>query len=403
MFKQYKILAGVCAAVALTVVACGGGGDGNSGSSARTPSASPLDDRTVSGLSLIGSQVIARRSVFQDTVIGGLSGVDYDEANKRFVLISDDRTTTDSANAPRLYTANLNYDANGFTGVTFLSTFKMKQPGGADYPKVPDPAVADPESVRIDPVSGNLLWVSEGDRTLTSTPTRVINPFIREIKTDGSHVRAYTLPAMFTMSSTDIGPRGNAVFEGLSFTPDKTRAVVIMEGALFQDGATPNTATGSVSRITVFDRATGVASAQYAYPIEPVQVAATPTGSFTVNGPTEILALSNTRFLVLERSFSVGVVGNQVRLYEIDLSKATNVLSTPALTGATYTPVTKRLVLNFDSIKPRVGNIANLEGMSFGPRLPNGRDTLVVVADDNFPTADSETDRNQILVFEVAP
>jgi len=29
--------------------------------------------------------------------------------------------------------------------------------------------------------------------------------------------------------------------------------------------------------------------------------------------------------------------------------------------------------------------------------------TLVVVADDNFPTADSTTDRNQILVFEIQP
>jgi Esterase-like activity of phytase len=56
-----------------------------------------------------------------------------------------------------------------------------------------------------------------------------------------------------------------------------------------------------------------------------VQTAPVPAGQFTVNGPTEILALSNTRSLVLERSFSVGVVGNQVRLYKIDISKATNV------------------------------------------------------------------------------
>ncbi len=401
MFKRYSTLAAAFAAIALAVAACGGGDD--SPAAAATPSASPLDNRTVSGLNLIGSQVIARRSQFQDTVIGGLSGVEYDEANKRFLFVSDDRTTTDSPTPPRMYTANLNYDATSFTGVTFMSTFKMKQPNGSDYAKVPDAAVADPEAVRIDPVTGNYLWVSEGDRFLTGTPTRVINPFIREIRPDGTHVREYTLPPMFNMSATDVGPRGNAVFEGLTFTPDKAKAVVIMEGALFQDGTSPTNATGTVARISVFDRATGLVNAQYAYRIDPVQVLATPTGSFTVNGPTEILALSNTRFLVLERSFSVGVVGNQVRLYEIDISAATNVLTTPALAAATYTPVTKKLVLNFDTLKPRVGQIANLEGMTFGPRLPNGRDTLVVVADDNFPAADSETDRNQILVFEVVP
>lgn len=83
------------------------------------------------------------------------------------------------------------------------------------------------------------------------------------------------------------------------------------------------------------------------------------------------------------------------------MGKRARIFHAPAQAGASYTLVTKKLVLNFETLKGRVGNIANLEGMTFGPRLPNGRDTLVVVADDNFPTADSETDRNQIFVFEV--
>ncbi|NCV26768.1 MAG: hypothetical protein EBW58_11275 [Betaproteobacteria bacterium] len=107
------------------------------------------DEITVSSLRLIGQQVLPRRLEFQGTTVGGLSGIDYDPVNNRYVLISDDRTTTDSAQAPRMYTAQLTFDANGFTGVQFLSTFAMKQPSGAVYPKVPDPLVADPEAVRI--------------------------------------------------------------------------------------------------------------------------------------------------------------------------------------------------------------------------------------------------------------
>jgi hypothetical protein len=359
-------------------------------------------EMTVSSLRLIGQQVLPRRSEFQGTVVGGLSGIDYDAANNRYVLISDDRTTTDSAQAPRMYTAQLSFDVNSFTGVQFLSTFTMKQPNGSVYPKVPDPLVADPEEVRIDGATGNLVWVSEGDRTLTPT-ARIIDPFIREIKPDGSAVREYTLPAMFKMSASDTGPRGNAVFEGLTFTPSLTKAVVIMEGALFQDGAAPSTSAGALSRITVFDRASGVARAQYAYSLDKVQVEPVPAGQFTVNGATEILALSETRFLVLERSFSVGVIGNQVRLYEIDTGKATDVLNISALSASNHTPVSKRLVLNFETLKTQLGGVANLEGMTFGPKLANGRASLVVVADDNFPTADSATDRNQILVFEVLP
>ncbi len=405
MKKQVcAIWVAISTALLLSAAGCGGNDDApaSTASVPNVPSAT-ASEITVSSLRLIGSQVIPSRSEFASTTIGGLSGIDYDPANKRFVLISDDRTSTDSATAPRMYTAELTFDATAFGAVKFLSTFKMKQPNGADYPKVPDPAVADPEAVRIDPASGNLLWASEGDRTLNATPTRVINPFIREIKPDGTHVREYTLPSMFNMATTEAGPRGNAVFEGLAFTPDKSKLAVIMEGALFQDALPPSLTTKSVSRITMFDRATGAATAQFAYPIESVQVAPTPTTAFTVNGPTEILALSNTRFLVLERSFSVGVVGNQVRLYEIDTASATNVLSMPALQGAIYTAVTKKLVLNFDAIKATVGNIANLEGITFGPKLANGRNSLVVVADDNFAAATSETDRNQFLVFEVLP
>ncbi len=378
------------AAAALT--ACGGG-DG----------VQPVgtSDVTVSSLRLIGQQVLPRRLDYAGTVVGGLSGVDYDAKSDSYVFISDDRTTTDSAGAPRLYTAKLSFDANSFTAVSFTGVVTMKQPDGSVYPKVPDAKVADPESVRIDPVTGNWVWLSEGDRTLTSSPPRLINPFIREITPQGAHVREYSLPPIFIMSAQEFGPRGNLAFEGLSFSRDGRSAWVIMEGALIQDGPLPTPTSGSASRLTRFDRASGVPNAQFVYPIEKVQAAPSPAGQFTVNGPTEILALSETRFLVLERSFSVGVVGNQVRLYEIDVANATNVLESASLTGAV--PVTKRLVLDFETLKTQLGGIANLEGITFGPTLANGRRSLVVVADDNFPTADSATDRNQILVFEIQP
>jgi hypothetical protein len=383
------ITAGAAALMLAALSACGGDGD--------------AAERSVESLKFIGQTVLARRSEFSGTVLGGLSGIDYDEANKRFVFITDDRTTTDSANAPRFYNASLTFDATSFGGVIFNSTFALKQPSGANYPKVPDLLTADPESIRIDPVNGNLVWSSEGERTLTSTPQRLINPFIREIKPDGTHVREYTLPAMFQMKATETGPRGNLAIEGLSFTPDRLSLVALMEGALFDDAATPTVSAGSVSRITVFNRESGLATAQYAYPLDKVQATPVPADQFTVNGATEILAVTNERFLVLERSFSVGVVGNQVRLYEINIKGATNVLSVPALKTATFTPVSKRLVLDFESIKTQLGGVANLEGLTFGPKLANGRDSLVLVADDNFPAADSLTDKNQFLVFEVIP
>ena len=68
----------------------------------------------------------------------------------------------------------------------------------------------------------------------------LIQPFMREITPTGTHVREYLLPANFQIAANDTGPRGNAVFEGLTITPDRSKTVVIAEGALFQGGPVPH-------------------------------------------------------------------------------------------------------------------------------------------------------------------
>ena len=67
-----------------------------------------------------------------------------------------------------------------------------------------------------------------------------------------------------------------------------------------------------------------------------------------------------------------------------------------ALAEGLYRPVRKRLVANLGALASRLDN---LEGLAFGPPLPNGHRTLVVVADNNF----SASETNQFLAFEVLP
>ncbi len=64
---------------------------------------------------------------------------------------------------------------------------------------------------------------------------------------------------------------------------------------------------------------------------------------------------------------------------------ATDVLDIDALydggSPIAFTPVSQQEVFAFDDLGMAIDNI---EGMTFGPPLPDGRQTLVVVSDNNF-------------------
>jgi hypothetical protein len=59
-----------------------------------------------------------------------------------------------------------------------------------------------------------------------------------------------------------------------------------------------------------------------------------------------------------------------------------------------FIPVTKKLLLNLDDLGIYIDNI---EGVTFGPLLPNGHKTLLFIADNNF----SPLEKAQVLLFEV--
>lgn len=121
---------------------------------------------------------------------------------------------------------------------------------------------------------------------------------------------------------------------------------------------------------------------EFVYIVEPVREAPTPADAFVVNGLVDIFALSPTRMIAMERSFSVGA-GNEARLYLVDTAGATNVRGLPPLPAdlSTLQPVTKTLLYDFDVLGL---TLDNLEGLGLGPTLPDGRQSVVVVSDHNF-------------------
>jgi hypothetical protein len=176
-----------------------------------------------------------------------------------------------------------------------------------------------------------------------------------------------------------------------------------MESALTEDGPIATTTAGTVARFTKFD-GNGKVLGQYAYPVDPIQ--AVPKGKNADNGVSEILALDDNRLLVLERSGVEGADGIwtlYIRLYQAEVGDATDVAGMAALAGADYRPMRKRLVLDLSKLpelgSPRLPKIDNIEGVSFGPDLPNGHRSFVMVSDNNF----NPEQITQFLAFEVLP
>lgn len=330
-------------------------------------------------LRLIGVRVLPKAGEIQGTAVGGLSGLDYHSVADRWLAVSDDKSEHGAA---RAYVVRLDYDAQQVGPARIEGMITFRQPDGRNYPdRVTQAArggeLPDFESLRIDLVDGTLWYSSEGDRLLG------IQPFVRHAAREGSHLGDLPLPARFRFSSDGlVGPRANLVFEGLSFTPDGHSLWVALEAPLIEDGPIPTPEHGALTRFTRFSRG-GQEQEQLLYPLDPIPVAPA-LGKFADNGVSEILAMKDGRLLVVERSGSQGADGAyrfHVRLY---LAEGMGT-------------ATKHLLVNFDDLRPEGSD--NLEGISWGRKLPNGHDTLVLVSDDNF----NATQSTQFWVFEVLP
>jgi len=346
-----------------------------------TPVPATFDDVRV-----IGVQTLANDLTVDDTAVGGLSGIDYDATTGQWVAISDDRSDLAPA---RFYTLNLDITAESFTSAEITGAVTLKQANGEAYPnRDAGGNVPDTESIRVDPITGDLWYTSEGSQKL------VIDPFIAATTWDGDFIAAPELPALFEMSADKLtGPRDNLVFEGLTFSADGTSIWFNTEGALYQDGPVATTEQGQTVRITNIDRS-GNVLAQYAYVTEPIPGPAPAAADL---GVTEILAIDETRFLAIERA-SVqdenGDYHNYAKIWEYDITGATDVKSQEWLTEGGYTPVTKKLVLDLNTVLDHVDNV---EGITWGPVLEDGHRSLVLVSDNNF----NDTQVTQIIALDI--
>ncbi|HEY1397380.1 esterase-like activity of phytase family protein [Roseateles sp.] len=344
-------------------------------------------------LRLIGTWTVPSTAGGPDRALGGISGLDYDAERDTWFLISDDR----SDHAPaRFYTARIAVDASAIRSVEITGTVSLRRSDGTVFPNGKQAAggdeAPDPEAIRIDPVDGRLVWSSEGD------PTRGGDPFVRVSARDGSFVSSWPVPDNLRFDRSDRrGARPNLTIEGLAFSPDGRSLWMSMEAPLRQDGDVPSLTAGAWTRFSRVSR-DGHVLAQFAYPLEPIRFAPEDGGTRADNGVSELLATPTGSLLVVERSgreTAGGAYRFSARIFEADATGATDLRGVEAIPRAAPVPMRKRLVLDLMALG--LPTVDNVEGAAWGPRLPNGHRTLMLVSDDNF----SPSQITQLIALEV--
>ncbi|MET2983749.1 esterase-like activity of phytase family protein [Aureibaculum conchae] len=323
-------------------------------------------------------EYVAPKNIFvEGTLVGGLSGIDY--ANGKYYLVCDD------ASNPRYYQANISINNSKIDTVMFTNVVKIKD--STQY--------LDLEAIRFDKNSNQVVVTSEGIINLQKDPS------FFSVGSNGIINHFYKIPAALKALSKQK-PRNNGTLEGLTISYDKKGYWIAMELPLEADGPEPKvTETKSPVRITYIDAKTQRPTKQFAYLLD--KIAKKPKGNFAVNGLTDLIEYEKDKFIVIERSFSsgMGTLGNTVKLFKIDASKATNTLTTNSLKYVNYLAAKKELLFDFETVRGLLTDniIDNIEGVSLGPTLKNGNKTLILVADNNFNKLGLQL--NQFVLLEI--
>lgn len=319
--------------------------------------------------------------------LGGLSGITYNSQKNEFFAISDDRSNLGPA---RFYTLDLDLNKKRLEQVTVTNVTFLQNNQGENY----TPGDIDPEGISLSPRE-TVYIASEG------VPSRDIAPFIQEYNlVNGQIQSSIPIPQRyFSSPDTPVGMAENKGFESLCLQSpglapgDPFRLFTATEYSLIQDfdpSQPPIQAPIRLMHYVVNSVGSPILVAEHLYLLEP-----DPTPETLSNGLTELLALPQPGyFLSLERTF--GLTGFGAKIFQVAVADALDISGVESLAGdfSRVQPVRKQLLLDLSQLDIELDN---LEGMTLGPRLTDGSQSLIVVSDDNF----REEQVTQFLLFSL--
>ena len=340
-------------------------------------------------LLFIGDQNFTTGDKFQETEIGGLSGIVYDKKAKKLLAISDDKS---KVNETRFYEFDIIMSEKSFQ-VKPTGVVKLKDNNGKFFKL----GKADFEGITL--FNNDILVSSEG-------PYRALLPATPEFyrfSRSGEFKEMLPIPEKFLPPKKNqtqklSGSRDNKSFETLSTSIDGKTVYLGSEEALFQDGDMTTISYASTVRIVQYQNLKP--SKEFAYKLEKIEAIKSADLSPPDTGLVDIAAIDDKIFYTLERSYIPFSNKNIIRIYKCTINELTTDISKiGSLKNADYSSVHKELVADLDNylVKMSPQELDNVEGITLGPTLPNGNRSLIVVSDNNF----GKGQRTLFMAFEI--
>ncbi|MCB8760334.1 esterase-like activity of phytase family protein [Planktothrix agardhii] len=324
--------------------------------------------------------------LYNNTEVGGLSGITYNPEQQVYYAISDDSSNKNKA---RFYTLNIDLSSGSLpeTGVSVIGVTQLLTETGETFTK----DSLDPEGIAF---SGNSVFIASEGNFYGN-----IIDFIKEFSLQGKLLRSLPIPEKFRDKnwSKNQGVRSNLSLESLTITPDKNYLFTASENALIQDGEIANLDRGTPSRILRYNLQTNQPDREFLYFTDPLANSSFIAEQYDRQGLVDLLAIDQEHLISLERSFSLGL-GYTIKLFLVNLEKADNIqeLESIKLANSEILPVEKTLLLNLNSLNILIDNI---EGLTWGSPLPEGGRSLILISDNNFMSLQT----TQIIALRINP
>jgi hypothetical protein len=323
--------------------------------------------------------------------LGGFSAIDYTGEGQRYCVLAD-RGPGDGAYP---YSCRVHYlkvelpsVLPGQLKVSLLSTSLLHDVQGRpllgassafDSSLPRSSRRFDPEGMRLG--RNGELYISDE-----------YGPSLLRFTASGTCDKTLPLPARFLIAHPSATKNGEAVtnqsgrqpnkgMEGLAIVPSGRKLVGALQGALIQDSVATakGKRTGRNVRLVEFDLQTEKIR-EFLYPLDADK-----------NGISEILAVNDEEFIVLERDGVGGLKAKFKKLVKVNLGHATDISKVDVLPANqlpdNIVPVQKSVLIDLlDSRHGLAGKSfpEKVEGLAFGPTLPDGRRLLIVCVDNDF-------------------